>query len=216
MHIAYGSWLLLPTPETKCLAPPLGCWDLAGFQVLIFRRTLKFFQLSLSAVFHRLLSEVPGLLCSRECIDKLAVTSYGKLCFSTLFWPISAPVVRHKIDSRRQQSLNVLQNCPSNCSCCSLGERMWIDLAGKQQRKRQTFTHSGQSPNADGRASSSCVIWSLSCLREVVSLRNLSDADFQKGPMTVFGTERTFGVGESFFRQFWNTLKVLEYFLGVF
>lgn len=49
-----------------------------------------------------------------------------------------------------------------------------------------------------------------------MSLRNLSDADFQKGTMTVFGTERTFGVGESFFRQFWNTLKVLEYFLGVF
>lgn len=47
MHTAYGSRLLLPTPETKCLAPPLGCWDLAGFQILIFRRTLKFFQLAL-------------------------------------------------------------------------------------------------------------------------------------------------------------------------
>lgn len=47
MHTAYGSRLLLPTPETKCLAPPLSCWDLAGFQILIFRRTLKFFQLAL-------------------------------------------------------------------------------------------------------------------------------------------------------------------------
>lgn len=35
--------------------------------------------LARSAVFHRLLSEVPGLLCSRKCIDKSAVASYGKM-----------------------------------------------------------------------------------------------------------------------------------------
>lgn len=49
-----------------------------------------------------------------------------------------------------------------------------------------------------------------------ISLRNPPAAGFQKGPLTIVGIERIFGVTESFFRYFWNTLKVLEYFLDVF
>lgn len=34
--------------------------------------------------------------------------------------------------------------------------------------------------------------------------------------MAAFGIERIFGVGETFFRIFLNTLQVLEYFLDIF
>lgn len=89
-------------------------------------------------------------------------------------------------------------------------------LSQKTAKTKTRKTHRGQSPDADGGASSSHVS-SDPCCSEVVSLRNLPAAGFQKVPMGIFGVERIFGVGESFFRRFFlNTLKVLECFLDVF
>lgn len=82
---------------------------------------------------------------------------------------------------------------------------MWIELDGKWQR--ETFTHPGQSPNADSAADSSHVSLDPSCSKEVFSLRNLPAARLQKGAMAAFGIERIFSVGENFFQIFFE-----EYF----
>lgn len=40
----------------------------------------------------------------------------------------------------------------------------------------------------------------------------MEDPAAGKLPVMLFGTERTFGAGEVFFRYFWITLRVLEHF----